>query len=194
MNDNPISNMRRLKRIPSEGGLTFTLETKQEQKKNNLLCDYCGWKNQHGEYGSCEKYERMKRFGVHGLGVIVRSCPIYQPILTFRPPLGEYEAEFNTFRLGSAWYNRVSPGTVCALYDTMGKEIFGKAEVTETHHGDLEEMCDEHACNNHLFIGTDPEEAAEKMVVAIRQAYGHIVKQKEDLKCTVIYLNNLKNK
>lgn len=189
--DKVYSNMRRLKRIPGKDGLTFTLETKQEQLKDNLLCNYCGWKEKVEGYDACKKYKRMERFGVQGLGVVIRSCDIYQPILTFRPPLGQYEESFNTFRLGSAWYNRVSPGTICALYNTVSGEIFGKAQVTETHHGDINEMCDEHAHNNHLFIGGDPEEASGKMVDAIRQAYGHIVKMKENPVCTVIYLENL---
>jgi len=185
-------NMRRLKRIPAENGLTFTLETRQEQLKDNLLCNYCGWKEKVEGYDSCKKYQKLKRFGTQGLGVVIRSCNIYQPILTFRPPLGQYEGSFNTFRLGEAWYNRVSPGVICTLYNTVSGEVFGKAQVTETYHGDLGEMCEDHAHNNHLFIGEDEKKSADKMLHAIKQAYGHILDKKgKNPMCSVIYLENL---
>lgn len=188
------SNMRRLKRIPAENGLTFTLETLQEQKKDNLLCNFCGWQEKEAGYDECEKYKKLKRYESEGIAIAVRNCDVYQPILTFRPPLGYYKGKFNTFRLGSAWYNRISVGTVCALYDTSKNEIFGKAVVEEVHHGDLEEMCEDHAHRNHLFLKTDPDEATERMLGAINKAYGHIIKQKEDPTCTVIYLKNTKKR
>jgi hypothetical protein len=188
------TNMRRLKRIPAQSGLTFTLETAQERKKDNLLCNYCGWKEAVAGYDQCQTYSGLEGLRQEqGLGIIIRTCQEFQPVLTFRPPLGQYESEFNTFRLGSAWYNRVSPGTIVALYDTTEQEIFGKAQVLETHHGSLQDMCEEHAHNNHLFLDRDPSEAPEAMYGAISKMYGHIAKKREGLLCTVIYLENIKN-
>lgn len=186
----PVANMRRLKRIPADDGLVYTLETEAEQRKDNLLCNYCGFKLPTAGHKGCKRFKELASHSGKGLGVIVRTCNIYQPILTFRPPLGAYEKEFNTFRLGSAWYNRVSKGTIVALYNVQSGEIFAKAEVTRMFHGALEEMCEEHASRNHLFIGDKKGNVAERMEKGIRQAYGHIVKD-SSVPCSVLYMRNL---
>lgn len=193
MSEKPIANMRRLKRIPSDEGLVYTLETQAEQRKDNLLCNYCGNKLPVVGFPGCPKYKELSGHQERGIGMMVRTCTIYQPLLTFRPPLGQYGKEFNTFRLGSAWYNRVSKGTTVALFNTESEEIFAKAEVTALYHGDLEEMCEEHASRNHLFIGDKKGNVAERMEKAIRQAYGHIIRSNH-VPCSVIYLRNLDGK
>ena len=108
--------------------------------------------------------------------------------MTFRPPLGNCDDLFNTFRFGGSWYNRVSNGTIVGLYDTVKGSFFGKAEVVEVHHGALGEMCERFAHDNHLFIDKDPATAAEQLHGAITKVYGHILQFQEEPKCTVIYL------
>ncbi len=186
--------MRRLKRVPGVEGLTFTLETAAEQEKDNLLCNFCAWRDKHGELQACPKHRVLKRYAKGGVGLLVRTCETYQPILTFRitkAMQGGFESKFNTFRLGSTWYNRVSPGNIVGLFDVGRKEIFGKATVMATYNGDMEEMCFDHAHLNHLFIGVEQEEAAERMELAMRNAYGHILKHRQNTVCTVIDLERI---
>lgn len=188
------TNMRRLKRVPGDDGLKFTLETATEQEKDNLLCNFCGWRDAHGKLPKCSKHTALARYAKKGVGLLVRTCDTYQPILTFRLTKkmeAGFNDQFNTFRLGATWYNRVSPETICALYDTGKKKIFGKAVVTATYNGDLEEMCHDHAWKNHLFLGVDQEDAAGKMEDAMRKAYGHILEYRKNSICTVINLERI---
>lgn len=194
MNSTVNLSMRRLKRVPSDNGLTYTLETATEQKKDNLLCNFCGWRDVGGPGTKCLKYRTLARYQKKGVGLLVRTCETFQPTLTFRMTKameGGFQGEFNTFRLGSTWYNRVSPGTVCSLYDVGKSEVFGKAYVTETFNGDMTEMCHDHAWENHLFVGYDKIAAAEKMEDAMRKAYGHIMDHRNNTLCTVIKMRRL---
>lgn len=186
--------MRRLKRVPGENGLKFTLETAAEQEKDNLLCNFCAWRDAQGELGKCSKYTALARWKKKGVGLLIRTCDTYQPILTFRLTKkmeDGFKEGFNTFRLGATWYNRVSPGIICGLYDAGKKKMFGKAVVTATFNGDMEEMCHDHAYRNHLFIGVDQETAATKMKDAMLNAYGHIMEYRKNSICTVINLERL---
>lgn len=188
------TNMRRLKRVPGEDGLKFTLETAAEQEKDNLLCNFCGWRDLNVDIPKCPKYTALARYAKKGVGLLIRTCETYQPILTFRLTKkmeDGFKGEFNTFRLGATWHNRVSPGVICALYDTGKKEVFGKAMVTATYNGDMEEMCFDHAWKNHLFMGLDQEDAASKMESAMRNAYGHIMEYRKNSICTVINLERI---
>ena len=188
------TNMRRLKRVPGEDGLKFKLKTPAEREKDNLLCNFCGWRDALDELPRCSKYTAMSRWKKKGVGLLVRTCETYQPILTFRltKKMEEgFSKEFNTFRLGATWYNRVSPGTICALYDTGKKRVFGKAVVTATYNGDMEEMCQDHAWKNHIFLGLDQDDAASKMEVAMRRAYGHIMEYRKNSICTVVNLKRI---
>lgn len=184
--------MRRLKRVPGDNGLKFTLETAAEQEKDNLLCNFCAWRDPLPD--KCSKYTALARYAKNGVGLLIRTCEMYQPILTFRLTKkmeDGFKEGFNTFRLGATWYNRVSPGTICGLYDVGKKEMFGKAVVTATYNGDMEEMCFDHAYRNHLFIGVDKEVAANKMSVAMKGAYGHIMEYRKNSICTVIDMQRL---
>lgn len=188
------TNMRRLKRVPGDNGLKFTLETAAEREKDNLLCDFCGWRDAQGELGRCNKYTALSRYAKKGVGLLVRTCDTYQPILTFRLTKkmeDGFKDGFNTFRLGATWYNRVSSGTICGLYDVGKKRMFGKAVVIATYNGDMEEMCHDHAYKNHLFIGVDREVASDKMMSAMRNAYGHVMEYRKNSICTVIDLQRL---
>jgi len=184
--------MRRVKRVPGpEGKLIWTLQTEAERKKDNLLCNFCSWKGPIKPYRTCKTYSTINKLQGQGLGVMIRGCNKYQPIMTFRPPLGNCDDLFNTFRFGGAWYNRVSEGTIVGLFDTVKGHFFGKGQVVEVHHGALEEMCDRFAHDNHLFIGDDPATAASKLYGAIEKVYGHLLATKEDPKCTVIYIQRI---
>jgi hypothetical protein len=184
--------MRRVKRVPGpKGKLIWTLQTEAERKKDNLLCNYCSWKGPIKPYRTCKTYQTINKLENDGLGVMIRGCNKYQPIMTFRPPLGNCDDLFNTFRLGGAWYNRVSEGTIVGLYDTVKGHFFGKGQVVEVHHGALEEMCDRFAHDNHLFIGGDPATAAPQLCGAIEKVYGHLMANKEDPKCSVIYIQRI---
>lgn len=193
MSDIELS-MRRLKRIPSDDGLVYTLETDTEQKKDNLLCNFCAWRDHHHPHKRCQKFRVLKRYQKKGVGLLVRTCNTFQPTLTFRltkKTASGFLEDFNTFRLGATWYNRVSPGTICGLYDTAKKAMFGKAIVTATHNGDMKDMCWEHAYRNHLFIGSDQEIAAGLMEKAMKRSYGHVMNHRDNSICTVIDLHPL---
>ena len=186
--------MRRLKRVPGENGLRFTLENATEQKKDNLLCNFCAWRDAVKGGSKCSKHSTFMRYQKNGIGLLVRTCEMYQPILTFRPTkkmAKGFQGNFNTFRLGDTWYNRVSPGVICGLYDANRNRLFGKAVVTATHNGNTEAMCYDHAYKNHLFIGEGQEEAANKMQDAMRSAYGHIMDHRKNDLCTVIDLQRI---
>jgi len=188
------TNMRRLKRVPGDNGLKFTLETAAEQEKDNLLCNFCGWRDAQDKLPKCSKHTALDRYAKKGVGLLVRTCDTYQPILTFRLTKkmeDGFKNQFNTFRLGATWYNRVSPEIICALYDAGKKKIFGKAVVTATYNGDMEEMCYDHAWQNHLFLGMDQEDAARKMEDAMRKAYGQILDYRKNSICTVINLQRI---
>jgi len=187
-------NMRRLKRVPGDSGLKFTLETAAEQEKDNLLCNFCSWRDPHDELPKCSKYTTLARWEKKGVGLLVRTCESYQPILTFRLTKkmeAGFNENFNTFRLGATWYNRVSPGIICGLYDVGKKRMFGKAVVTATYNGDMEEMCFDHAYKNHLFIGINKYIAAKQMDDAMKAAYGHILEYRKNSICTVIEMQRL---
>lgn len=186
------TSMRRVKRIPGpEGKLIWTLETAAERKRDNLLCNYCSWKGPVKPFRTCKTYSTINKLQGKGMGVMIRGCHKYQPIMTFRPPLGNCDDLFNTFRLGGAWYNRVSVGTIVGLYDTKADSFFGKAEVVDVQHGDLEEMCDKYAHDNHLMLDDDPVCAGFKLYEAIEKVYGHILQRQTLPKCTVVYLQRL---
>ena len=189
------TSMRRVKRVPGpEGKLIWTLQTETERKKDNLLCNFCSWRQPVKPFRTCKTYSVIRKMENDGLGVMIRGCNKYQPIMTFRPPLGNCDDLFNTFRFGGSWYNRVSVGSIVGLYDTVKGAFFGKAEVVEVHHGALEEMCEDFAHDNHLFIGKDPATAADELHSAIAKVYGHILQFQEDPKCTVVYLQRIEGR
>jgi hypothetical protein len=185
------TNMRSLKRIPGPNDrLVYTLETKLEEARGKVLCDHCGFRNATAGYSACITRARLLENSQEGVKLLIRTCPDFQPLLTFRPPLRGFEDDFNTFRLGTAWYYRIGPGVKAALVDTSTNAIFAKAEVVDVVTGPLAEMCEEHAQYNHAMLHLNPDEAAEKMRKLIRQSYG-MVEVDESSEVTVIYLRNL---
>lgn len=183
------TNMRHIKRIPGEGQLVYTLGDSREIPVKEILCNYCGWRDDLEGYDKCSIFAEVQGRKAIGVKTVLKHCRFFQPILMFKDSDGRFDGTFNTFRLGSSWYNRVSPGSVCVLYATATNQIFGKAVVTETHHGSLEEMCEEHAINNHAIeSGLNKEQAAALMYAAIGDAYAPLMGDAENMKSSVIYL------
>lgn len=187
--EQPNSNMRRLKRIPADGKLVYTLETEADRKRDNLLCHYCAWKLPFDGYLQCPTFKRLYHYS-DNIGLLVRTCSEFQPILTFRPPTRGLDRTFNTFRLGTAWANRLSAGNTVGLMDAVEQKMLGKARVLSVFSGHIQEMCDEHADQNHAMLGTDRATASERMMKLIRQSYGKLPLAQTD-QVTVIYLENL---
>lgn len=185
----PETNMRRLKRVQTEAGIAFTLETERERAKNNLLCDYCAWKREAPGYPACSIFEQVREVQKKGAVPMIRVCAQYQPVITFQKT-GGLEGRFNTFRLGVAWFNRLTPGVVVGMANAKDDAIFGKARVIEVIHGPYEEMIDKHAYKNHLLVGLEPEDAAAKMKEIIPKSYGPLVVARASV-LSVIYLQNL---
>lgn len=194
MNAAPDKNMRRLKRVQTEVGLSYTLETAADQQKDNLLCNYCAWKVATPDYSICETYKNLSDMQQqHGVSMMVRTCPKYQPIIAFKPKLVGFDGTFNTFRMGLAWFGRLMPGVVVGLMNSDNDEIFGKAVVQKLYQGPFPKMCDEHAYMNHMLLGLEPDDASERMREIIRKAYGKFVRDSmETSMASVIYLKNLK--
>lgn len=192
MSDEKLNtNMRSLKRIPGpDKRLIYTLENKSEQGKAKLLCEHCGARTPAGSYPACDVHESLRRHQDAGIKLLVRTCPQFEPLLTFRPPLRGFMADFNTFRLGTAWYYRIGVGVRAALVDTLTCKVFAKAVVTSVEQGPLDQMCREHAHNNHAMLEFEPHEAAARMKKLIRQSYG-LIEISDDSPITVIYLRNL---
>lgn len=185
------TNMRSLKRIPGPNDrLVYTLETKLQEARSKVLCDHCGHRAAVAGFPACETRTRLLENSQDGVKLLIRTCPDFEPLLTFRPPLKGFEGEFNTFRLGTAWYYRIGPGVTAALVDTSTSTIFAKAKVVDVVTGPLADMCEEHAQYNHAMFGLDPDEAAEKMRKLIRQSYG-MAEVDESSDVTVIYLRKL---
>lgn len=183
--------MRSLKRIPGPNErLIYTLENRTEQNNSKVLCDHCGAKTAAAGFPACKTREAIQQNSHKGIKLLIRACPDFEPLLTFRPPLKGFGGDFNTFRLGTAWYYRIGPGVKASLVDTSTNTVFGKAEVVEAVVGPLAEMCEEHAANNHAMLDIDPALAAEKMKKLIRQSYG-MVEIDETSEVTVIYLRSL---
>jgi hypothetical protein len=194
LSEQPDKNMRRLKRVQTDAGLSYTLETAADQKRDNLLCNYCAWKATTPDHPRCESYSNLTELQEsHKVGVMVRTCSKYQPILTFTPKLVGFDGYFNTFRIGLAWFGRLMPGVTVGLMNSHTEEIFAKAAVVKVVSGPFSEMSEQHAHMNHMLLGLEPDEASEKMRNIMRQAYGKFVR--DDIMtrdATVIYLRNLK--
>lgn len=189
--ENLNTNMRSLKRIPGPNEkLVYTLENTTEQGKGKILCNHCGARYPAAGDAGCEVHQKLLDHQGAGIKLLVRTCPSFEPILTFRPPLKGFDGEFNTFRLGTAWYYRIGPGVKTALINTVDKDVFAKAVVLESEVGPLDEMCRVHARFNHAMLSVPPEEAADRMRKLIRQSYG-MIEINEDTEITVIYLRNL---
>lgn len=112
------------------------------------------------------------------------------PVVGFIPPVEGVDAEFNTFRLGSAFSKRLKEGDEVFLMDEKSKTVFGRAAVTRVETGVLGELCLIHAKENHRERNSDPDGAAERLFKYLQKVYGsHIATLTK--KSTVIYMRRL---
>lgn len=108
-------------------------------------------------------------------------------VVGFIPPVVGVDGKFNTFRIGSAMFKRLTVGDEVFLMDEKKKIVFGKAVVTDLDNGSLGEMCVQHAHANHTQLTTGEFGSAERLFKFIQKIYGpHIAKVGK--KATVIYL------
>jgi hypothetical protein len=133
-----------MKRVKKQENF-FTLETADRALETDLLCDQCG--NQECSLRLIINRVRINRFNAK---LNVTRCESFVPILTFRDDAG-LAGEFNTFRAGAAWVDRVGPGDLVALQSTAGAFI-GYAKVRQSHVGTFEEMDKRFGSDNHLAI------------------------------------------
>jgi hypothetical protein len=120
-----------------------------------------------------------------GANIEITSCASYIPQLAFRDDAG-MEGEFNTFRLGGMWAQRLHPGQHVMLVRTNEEKI-GVAVVQSVHVGSLAEMIDEHGLENHLSIAADRRGRELDMLKVMKAVYGST---RVDLRSmtTVVYL------
>lgn len=115
----------------------------------------------------------------------VQQCTDYQPVISFKSLKGT-EGEFNTFRLGGAWFTRVKPGQLIGILNDKCEKV-GDALVKAVHCGDKQRMLNDHASMNHLILSRETDEPAVELRRLIRNLYGTNFLAKAEL-MTVIYL------
>lgn len=148
--------------------------------KDDRLCRFCG------RLPTCAIAMRLGEMESKlGITVPVVSCRPYRPVLAFRPPLEGFSGTFNTFRLGTSWYQRIPDGVIVVLWDTVTQRSFGLAKVIERVVGSVEEMTFAYAHENHLFLGRERKEAADGLKRVLSRFYGkHLAGS--DAKVTVV--------
>lgn len=153
------SNLRTLK----FNGLVYTMKTG--------LCSNCG-------YGyDCEVREETHQ-----------ECGMYMPVIMFKSFAG-METSFNTFRLGSAWKNRVEVGSKVALVNAEG-EIVCEAVVEAVRAGKRQQMILDHSDQNHLIMARNSTSPAKDMAKILRNLYGpNFLARAEQI--TVLYLRRI---
>ena len=111
-------------------------------------------------------------------------------VIGFVSPVFGVEGEFNTFRIGSFYAKRLSPGDVVYLLNEKEKIIFGKAEVLRVEAGPVGEMCVLYAHQNHTELSNNPVTAPERLYATPRKIYGpHVLTVNK--KATVVFLKRL---
>lgn len=174
----PSFDLRRLKRINGY----YSVERAAQRNDDLELCHICGKQPKcslHREIEALRKRNEAK--------IEVRRCGYYRPILAFRDRTGLDARNFNTFRLGEAWYNRVREGTICAFGDAKTGEIFGAGRVVRLYKGPFKEMAKWHADMNHMLLHKMGVDAAEEIFRIMRNAHGTMFVTWERT-VTVIYM------
>lgn len=120
----------------------------------------------------------------------VQACQAYMPVIMFKSFAG-MDTQFNTFRLGSAWKNRVYPGKIVALVDADGNKVC-EAVVEAVRAGDRQQMILEHSDQNHLIIARNSRNPAKDMAKILRNLYGpNFLARAEQI--TVLYLRRIES-
>lgn len=140
------------------------------------LCQHCG------HNGNCTKQQKNAQEELY-------ECREYQFPIAFRDARG-LAGEFNTMRLGKAWFGRVKEGDVVALVDKEGTRV-GQAQVQRVFLLPKDEALHHHAEQNHLYREKTWRDkmlsVTAKMEKILRSSYGNLVYNNND-RVTVIYL------
>lgn len=164
---------------PSVGDMRYiTLEGYSKMYiSKRVLCNHCG------KIGFCGS-EFAKR--VEFAKETFKRCDEFMPVLKFQSLKGT-DAGFNTFRLGKAWSQRLTPGIKVALLNARSKQIVGSAEVVALHVGEKHEMELAHGSNNHLMLNRIDIQKGDFSPL-MRRSYGGLIYDNNRF-ATVIYLN-----
>jgi hypothetical protein len=143
----------------------YTLETKDRAEKTELLCDQCG-------ISDCSIRAILNRVKInrYNAKLSITKCQAFLPSLDFRDAKG-MEDEFNTFRLGGAWGDRLEAGQMVNLRSTKG-EVIGVAEVTGVHKGVFTEMSKRFGADNHLSIDAEVNGQEFNLGKVMTECYG----------------------
>ena len=98
------------------------------------------------------------------------TFPFY--FIAFRPPLLGLEGEFNTFRLGRRWSERVQVGDVVLLTDERNCQALGLAEVRYVACGPLSEACKHYGYLNHTQLALPRRGAPKRILEIVQKIYG----------------------
>jgi len=148
------------------------------------LCTHCGRQQ------SCEAFKANNRMNKkYSVVSLVKECAEYTYPIVFQDEQGT-EGKFNTIRLGEAWSKRLKAGDRVALVNKTG-ETFGFATVIVLQNGDKNEILQNHAYKNHLYLNKkmSKEEAGKHLIKRLPSIYGNLIASNND-KATVIYLES----
>lgn len=130
------------------------------------LCEVCGAND------GCPLRSALQNLSDTRLAkIVVAECGTYVPVISFQDRLG-LDGEFNTFRRGRGWFNRVVPGGRVGLYDLGANEMVGFARVTGTHVGLLGDLLPLKGRANHMMKVVPPEQVEEALQKVLYRAYG----------------------
>lgn len=112
-------------------------------------------------------------------------------IIDFYPPIIGLENEFNTVRIGLAWFKRLNVGDEVYLSDNKERKVIGKAVITDIQKGKLQEICETHAEFNHTqLMASSESDVSFELMKIIQKFYGpHIALPTKW--ATVIYLRRI---
>jgi len=114
------------------------------------------------------------------------SCNVTVPALSFQDETGLSHLA-NTFRVGSAWVDRLRVGDRVGLYNTKTETVFGYSRVIHVDGGGIGRILRDHAHANHLMLGTLIADAARELATWLRRNYGPRIINPQS-KLTAIYL------
>lgn len=161
-------NLRALKR---EGSFTLT---PLQRVRGHSLCDKCYY----GGIGSpyCPVNEGMRKQYDWAEYTVIK-CKMFVPPLFFMDDVGLNTEGCNTFRLGSAWGNRVLPGDEIALIHRPTSELIRVATVKQVLVREKMSAIRNHSHKNHTFIddGLSRGRAAKLMADLLPKLNGPLI-------------------
>ena len=117
----------------------------------------------------------------------INKCKDFVPIIPFRPKIRGMIGNWNTFRIGTAWYYRLNEGAKVAILNTKTKTIERYETVKFIDFGTKEQMCAKYAKDNHNIVADDiVDNIAETMLQRMNKNYGRKIFEATEY-ATVIY-------